>query len=118
MHLPRPAYTAWLLLFLPLLAAIGLLFHPVLRHPDTTFLSNGDDALKNYYTPWYHARHDSTWHWFGGMNYPYGDHIVFADAQPLLSNGIRAIDQVAPGVADHTVGIMNLLMLAQILLAG
>lgn len=118
MHPQRPPYSAWLLLFLPLLAAIVLLFHPVLRHPDTSFLSKGDDALKNYYTPWYHARHDSTWHWFGGMNYPHGDHIVFADAQPLLSNGIRVLDRAAPGVADHTVGIMNLLMLAQILLAG
>lgn len=114
----RPAYTAWLLLLLPLLAAIGWRFYPVLQHPDQTFLGQGEDALKNYYTPWYHAKHDTSWHWFGGMNYPYGDHIVFADAQPLLSNTVRAIGKVAPGVPDHSVGILNLLMLGQILLAA
>jgi hypothetical protein len=118
MHRPRPPYTAWILLLLPLVAAIVLHFHPVLRHPDTTFLSQGDDALKNYYTPWYHSRHDSSWLWFEGMNYPYGDHLVFADAQPLVSNTIRAAAYVAPSLPDHTVGILNLLMLAQILVAG
>jgi hypothetical protein len=118
MHSPRPAITAWLFLLLPMLISIGALFHGTLRHPNSTFFGQQEDALKNYYTPWYHAKHDSSWHWFEGMNYPYGDHIIFADAQPLLSNAIRAVGKVAPAVPDQTVAIMNLLMLAQILVAG
>lgn len=105
--------TAPLLLFGILLAGLAAFYGRVLMHPDTTMLGANADAVKNYYTPWYHAKWDSSYTWFEGMNYPWGEHVVFVDAQPLLSNAIKLA-----GMADHTVGIMNYAMLAGLLFAG
>ena len=113
----KPRY-AFLLAILPVVLALFILFPKVILQPNTHLLGHHADALKNYYTPWYHAKYDSTWHWFQGMNYPYGDHVVFADAQPLLSNGIRAAGKVIPSIPDHTVGIMNYVMFLQIIFAA
>jgi hypothetical protein len=105
---------------LPTLLVLGIVFSGllvfysrVLLHPNGTMLGSSADAIKNYYTPWYHAKWDSSYTWFEGMNYPYGDHLVFADAQPLLSNAVKIA-----GLADYTVGIVNYAMLLSLLLAG
>lgn len=76
-------------------------------------MGNSEDGLKNYFTPWYHAKYDSTFTWFEGMNYPYGDHIVFADAQPLLSNSIKIV-----GLGDYTMGLLNLFMIFSLIPTG
>lgn len=66
------------------IALVAFMFPDVLFNPGTTLLSNYGDAPKNYYTFIYHALHGEGTH-FVGMNYPYGEHIIFADAQPLLA---------------------------------
>lgn len=101
------------LLFGLLLLGIGYFYHEPLLNPNGTYMGGGADGLKNYYTPWYHAKYDSTYTWFEGMNFPYGDHVVFADAQPLLSNTIKLL-----GLADWTVAIINYAMLLTLLLTG
>ncbi len=102
-----------LLLLGILLVALIVFYRPVLLHPNSTMMGSSADGIKNYYTPWYHAKWDSSYTWFEGMNYPYGDHLVFADAQPLLSNTIKML-----GLADYTVGILNYAMLLSIVVAG
>lgn len=111
--MPRNRPLPLVLLFGLLLLGLGYFYHQPLLHPNETFMGSGHDALKNYYTPWYHAKYDSTFTWFEGMNYPYGDHVVFADAQPLLSNTIKIL-----GLADWTVGIINAVLLLTVLLTG
>jgi hypothetical protein len=54
------------------------------EHPGSFLFASGGDALKNYYTFLYQAKYGRGTH-FAGMFYPYGDHIVYADGQPLLS---------------------------------
>ncbi len=44
----------------------------------------GADGGKNIYTYLYHVLYGKGV-WFDGMNYPYGEHIVYTDGQPLLS---------------------------------
>lgn len=44
----------------------------------------GGDGGKNMLSYLYHIRYENGW-WFGGQNYPYGEHIAYADGQPLLS---------------------------------
>jgi hypothetical protein len=44
----------------------------------------GGDAAKNNFTYLYHSMFGKGY-WFEGMNYPYGEHIVYTDGQPLLS---------------------------------
>jgi hypothetical protein len=88
------------------------------RNPGLRFNSN-EDALKNYYTVQYHVLYDtSAWH-FGGMNYPYGDHVVFTDNQPVFSNLLWLIHQHhIVNLNGRVYAIMNLAMLAGILLAA
>ncbi|MBA9077738.1 hypothetical protein [Rufibacter quisquiliarum] len=44
----------------------------------------GGDGTKNYYTFLYYLKADNGTH-FSGMNYPYGDHVVFTDNQPIVA---------------------------------
>ncbi len=60
------------------------LFYEIILHPGSTMLSIDGDASKNYFTFLYHSLYGSGI-WFDGMNYPYGEHIVFTDAQPAFA---------------------------------
>lgn len=107
------------LLILGLLIGGSLLlhYHTVIFSPNTTYMGGSVDGLKNYYTPWYHAKYDSSYVWFEGMNYPYGEHVVFTDAQPLLSNAIKLVSNVVD-ISDYTVGIINYLLLLSLFFTG
>lgn len=95
--------------FLTGLIALALLFYfyaDVLLSPNSFLFDAGGDGIKNYYTYLFHAQYDSGFTQFGGMNYPYLEHIVYTDAHPLLSYLIGQL-----GLANYGVGIMNYLML-------
>ncbi|PHR26241.1 MAG: hypothetical protein COA38_15410, partial [Fluviicola sp.] len=88
----------------------------LITNPNSFYLGDSNDGFKNYYTLIYHIKHDSTYSHFEGMNYPYGEHIVFTDNQPLLSNTIKFISRNLVDISDYTVGIMNILMLLSIVI--
>jgi hypothetical protein len=52
---------------------------------------SGEDGSKNYYSVAYHIEHDESLIWFQGMNYPEGEHVLFTDNQPLISNTLKLI---------------------------
>ena len=56
----------------------------------------GGDGSKNNFTYLYHSMYGHGY-WFEGMNYPYGEHIVFTDGQPLLSVLFTCFKHVTPG---------------------
>ncbi len=58
----------------------------------------GGDGAKNNFTYLYHSLYGHGY-WFDGMNYPYGEHIVFTDGQPLLSVLFTHFKNVTPGEA-------------------
>jgi hypothetical protein len=93
------------------LAMVGVFYSKVLRDPNSVIFDQSGDGFKNYYTPAYHVKHDSSYVWFGGMNYPWGEHVTFTDCQPLVSNSIKLFSSTVTDVSDYTVGILNLLML-------
>jgi hypothetical protein len=95
-------------LFTLLLALVVLIYfyHLVLLHPNEFLFSANGDGIKNYYTYLFHARYDSGFANFTGMNYPFNEHIVYTDAHPLLSYLIGQFDLV-----DYGIGIVNLCML-------
>ena len=72
---------------------------PVLRHPATVAYHGGMDGWKNIYTVAYHALHDTSAIRTDAFNYPAGEHIVFADGQPLLSGALRLTAMDSPGTA-------------------
>ena len=89
----------------------------LLTDPNNFFLKDSGDGFKNYFTVIYHVKHDSTYSHFQGMNYPYGEQVVFTDNQPLISNGIKFISNNFIDISGHTVGIINYLMLISIVLS-
>lgn len=92
-------------------------FGDVLLHPEDFLFGAEGDGLKNYYTVAYQVIHGDGM-WFTGMLYPYGDHLMFADGQPLLTKILSWL--VAPEVNNGTqvIGIMNLLMVGSLVLTA
>jgi hypothetical protein len=92
-----------------LVAWKNLLFHP------THFLfSPSGDGYKNYYTTCYYVQYDDGLK-FTGMNYPYGEHIFYPDAQPIIAWIIKWISSHIYDISIYTIGIVNLLMLLSII---
>ena len=58
----------------------------------------GGDGAKNIFTYLYQSTQGSGY-WFSGMNYPYGEHIVYTDGQPVLSVLLSSIKGVTIGQA-------------------
>lgn len=81
-------------------------FHEVILHPNDYLFSPEGDGVKNYYSYLFHARHDPGFWELKGMNYPFYEHIVYTDAQPLMSWLIGKL-----GLVNYGIGILNLLML-------
>jgi hypothetical protein len=90
--------------------AIGWWFAPVLQAPDRYMFGNEGDGLKNYYTLSYYLQYNEGFH-FTGMNYPYGEVLTFCDNQPALAFVLNWIDDNIISIQQHTVGILNVLIL-------
>ncbi len=105
----------WLLatgLFAFLLIAIAvpqLVFHPWNTVPELS-----SDGGKNIFTFLYHAVYEKGV-WFGGMNYPYGEHIVYTDGQPLLSVPLSHLKNIT---IEQALTLMAWFILASFILAA
>lgn len=86
-------------------------------NPNSYLFSAGGDGLKNYYTFAWHVNYDSSYTHFRGMNYPYGEHVVFTDNQPLISNVTRFIHLNISPIGQYAIGINNLLLFVGLLVA-
>ena len=58
----------------------------------------GGDGIKNTFTYLYQCMYGHGY-WFSGMNYPYGEHIVYTDAQPVLVDILTAGGNISAGSA-------------------
>jgi hypothetical protein len=76
------------------------------------------DGLKAYTNIEYHAKHDSSYTYFEGMNYPYGDHLSAAVAQPLVSNTLKALRDLGWDVTRYSFVIVNMSLLLGLLLGA
>lgn len=65
-----------------------LRFPDFLPHGNTRYIEPYGDGYKNYAVLEYHVAHDTSYQAYRGMNYPFGEHIVSADGQPLLANAL------------------------------
>jgi hypothetical protein len=96
---------------LVLMTALSLWYFQGLWVAPNGFLGVNGDGYKNYATVEYHVKNDAQYHHFEGMNYPYGDHIAFADAQPILANGIKFFCRHVMDVSSHTRAILHTFLL-------
>ena len=65
------------------------------------------DGYKNYYTFGYQLQHNPGYLHFEGMNYPFGEHIIFTDGQPLLVFMLKFFSNHIYDISAYTVGIVN-----------
>ncbi len=100
----RRATTAGILAVLVLTGAlIALRFPDILASKKGMVIEPYGDGMKAYMSPIFHAGYDSTFSHFQGMNYPYGDHLVMSDPQPVLANVLKMVFK--PGDQLVRVGI-------------
>lgn len=84
------------------------LFYDILLHPGSSMLSIEGDASKNYFTFLYHSLYGKGL-WFDGMNYPFGEHIVFTDAQPAF---VIPLSYINSYLGVNPLAVINLLLVA------
>lgn len=107
-----------------IVTATAISFLLLWRFPDFPAYGNAriiepyGDGFKAYATYLYHIQHDSTHTWFQGMNYPFGEHAIPSDTQPLLSNAVRILSTWFPDAQNYAIGVFNFSMLTGILIAG
>jgi len=81
-------------------------FPEVFLQPNSILAGITGDALKNYYTYAYHAVQDTAPLAFKGMQFPFGEHVVYTDCQPLLSGLLRLF----PFTHPYVIGILHYLL--------
>lgn len=92
-------------------------FGHLLKDTGNTFFSANGDGIKNYYTAAWHYEHDSSVLTFNGLNYPYGDHIMFADAHFPLVTLLKAWTYVT-GLEVNVVFWINFILLFSFILSA
>lgn len=106
-----------LLLFILSAIVLWSFFKNILSHPSHFLFGAGGDAIKNYYTTIYYVLFDKGSH-FSGLNYPYGENVVFTDNQPLLAFLANLFHHNAGSLEGNIIGIMNLAMLLSIIIGA
>jgi hypothetical protein len=115
---PKRSFTFWGLV-LVLFAAALLLWakHGVLlADPNAYFLSDSPDCVKNYMTTVWHVERDTTAAHYGGMSYPFGEHVLFTDNQPILSTAMQWWSRYVSDLRGKAVGILNVTQVLSLLL--
>ena len=75
--------------------------------PNSYLLSADGEGARVYYVLASHAKTDTSYRNFQGLNYPFGEHLVYCDAQPIVANTYRFFVQLFPGLEQYAVGYQN-----------
>jgi hypothetical protein len=108
----------WAIVALIMFLTINSHFSTIIKSPSSTLFSAGGDGLKNYLTPLLHVKNSTSYNHFDSMNYPYGEHVLFTDNQPLISNVLRFFEKNFGEIAYHTTGVLNIALLLSLFLSG
>jgi len=100
------------------LLLLFLRFPDFFQSPNSKVIEAYADGIKAYTVIEYHARYDSTYTWYEGMNYPYREHVVPAATQPLLSNTLKFISQYLVDVSPYTRAAVHFSLLLGLLLCA
>ena len=106
--------TAWFAIALiSALSTTVLLLSRMVTDPGNTMTEPGGDPGKNYFVFLYHSLY-AHGIWFDGMNYPYGENVIYVDGQPALSCFLSCFK----GLTGHqALAAMNLLISFSVVLA-
>lgn len=105
--------SAKLLLLLSSFSIYAFQFRTIFFQLNKVLSSVTLDSIKNYYTFVYHVKNDSNLLRFDGMNYPFSEHVIYSDCQPILAG----ICKLLPFLSNHLIGVMHLLMFASFIVS-
>lgn len=94
--------------------AVGFLFAfygEVLLNPNGYSFSTTGDGVKNYFSLVSYVDNNESASNFEGLNYPYGESMLFTDCHPIIAVGMRQVVNVLPWMGVYSVGLINFLML-------
>jgi hypothetical protein len=94
------------------LAFYFIYFHHIFLNLNSFLSFNTADSLKNYFTYVYHIKNDPALLHFTGMNFPYGEHIIYTDCQPLLTFLLRCF----PFAYNYSIGILHFVIFFSIII--
>ena len=80
----RANWTSNTLLIFSCCLAIFFLCPEIALAPNSYLFSDNPDGIKNYYTFLYQQKYGTGFH-FMGMNYPFGENLIYVDAIPIFS---------------------------------
>ena len=107
-----------LLLIILLFGVLQSQFGDIMKGGHNRFFAAGGDGFKNYATVIYHVKYDKDWLHYEGMNYPYGEHVLFTDNQPLLANTLKFFKRWSPDIAESIAPTMHWMMMIGLILSG
>lgn len=97
---------------------IATFYGSILKNPNKQFLKDNNDGLKNYFTYAFYIKQDKSDANFEGMNYPYGESVLYTDGHPLLAYSLKLLSNIFPGIESYSIGILNSLLLASLILTS
>ena len=77
-------------------------------------MGESEDGAKNFFTLAFHIEHSDSFWWFDGMNYPFGEHVMYTDNQPLLAAFLKILNWVFP-IADNLSFLLPIILLLSFL---
>lgn len=89
-----------------------------MKNPNAYLFSSGGDGIKNYFTYASHIKNNPTLLNFEGLNYPYGENILYTDGHPLFIAILKPLQSIFPDLAHYHIGILNFLMLLSLFIGG
>lgn len=100
-------YTALSYIFF--LLCVIYLFQDTFFIPHKILYSITTDGIKNVFTYLYHVKYGQGTH-FTGMNYPFGEHVLYTDNQPIVSMLLAWLDKYFHFSLPVLLGIFHSLM--------
>lgn len=88
----------------------------MVTHPGKALMGVGGDTIKNYYVFVTHALHGNGW-LFKGMNYPYGEQLIFVDGMPALSIPLTWLRSVVSLDINDVTAVLNMYVVISFILA-
>ncbi|RYZ93007.1 MAG: hypothetical protein EOP06_02445 [Proteobacteria bacterium] len=116
----RPRTIQWLgfaAAALGMVLAIYCLMPEVFINTRTVILGAEADGLKTYFTFLYHVKFDDLYTQFGGMNYPFGEHIIFTDNQPVAVMFSQTLKNFGLPLSNPQL-VLNLLIVCSLVLTA
>ncbi len=108
----------FLLTILLSIVILFIFFGELVKSSNSRYFGMSGDGFRSYYNAIYHVKYDETYSHFQGMNYPYGEHVMFADTQPALSFSMKFISDNIVDISDNVVGVINSFMILSIIIGA